>query len=47
MDDKGEKEEITFPKIYFAIDDFEQVSRFFSSFLVFLFDLVTTDFFIS
>lgn len=26
MDAKGECEEITYPKIYFAIDDFEQVS---------------------
>lgn len=25
MDSKGDCEEITFPKIYFAIDDFEQV----------------------
>ncbi|MFH4976799.1 hypothetical protein AB6A40_003508 [Gnathostoma spinigerum] len=27
MDSKGDGEEITFPKIYFAIDDFEEVSH--------------------
>ncbi len=25
MDSKGESEEITYPSLYFAIDDFEQV----------------------